>query len=73
MAVYAPSRTSDACALILLTLAPCILARPLQVVPSRVGMAAPAMFIPPVLMARLEQTAFLKARPALGAPIMVSH
>lgn len=42
-----------------------------QVVPSRIGMAAPAMFIPPMIMSRLERTAFLKARPFLGAPIMV--
>jgi hypothetical protein len=45
----------------------------MQVVPSRIGMAAPAMFIPPMIMSRLERTSFLKARPFLGAPIMVSH
>ena len=42
-----------------------------QVVPSRIGMAAPAMFIPPLIMNTLEQTSILRARPALGAPIMV--
>ena len=43
-----------------------------QVIPSRVGMAAPAMFIPPVLMSRLEKsTAFIK-NPWLKAPATVS-
>ncbi|RYG64422.1 hypothetical protein EON64_14035 [archaeon] len=42
-----------------------------QVVPSRVGMAAPAMFVPPLLMARLEKTAAFVRNPWLKAPATV--
>eukprot|EP01039_Chlorochromonas_danica_P004275 gene4275-4695_t len=42
-----------------------------QVVPSRVGMAAPAMFIPPVIMSRLERTATFIKNPWLKAPATV--
>jgi len=42
-----------------------------QVVPSRVGMAAPAMFIPPLIMARLEKTASFIKNPWLKAPVTV--
>jgi tricarboxylate carrier len=42
-----------------------------QVVPSRVGMAAPAMFIPPVVMSRLENTAAFVKNPWLKAPVTV--
>lgn len=42
-----------------------------QVVPSRVGMAAPAMFIPPLIMSRLEKTATLVKNPWLKAPATV--
>lgn len=42
-----------------------------QVVPSRVGMAAPAMFIPPLVMARLERTAAFVKNPWLKAPATV--
>ena len=42
-----------------------------QVVPSRVGMAAPAMFIPPVIMSRLEKTATFIKNPWLKAPFTV--
>jgi sideroflexin-1/3 len=42
-----------------------------QVVPSRVGMAAPAMFIPPVIMNRLERTAMFIKNPWLKAPATV--
>jgi len=43
----------------------------LQVVPSRVGMAAPAMFIPPLVMSRLEKTASFIKNPWLKAPATV--
>jgi len=42
-----------------------------QVVPSRVGMAAPAMFIPPLVMASLEKTATFIKNPWLKAPATV--
>ncbi|XP_038677485.1 sideroflexin-3 [Scyliorhinus canicula] len=43
----------------------------LQVVVSRIGMAIPAMAIPPVIMNALEKRAFLKRFPLLSAPIQV--
>jgi len=42
-----------------------------QVVPSRVGMAAPAMFIPPLIMAKLEKSATFIKNPWLKAPATV--
>uniref|UniRef100_A0A803YQQ4 Sideroflexin-3 n=1 Tax=Meleagris gallopavo TaxID=9103 RepID=A0A803YQQ4_MELGA len=42
-----------------------------QVVVSRIGMAAPAMAIPPVIMNVLEKRAFLKRYPYLNAPLQV--
>lgn len=42
-----------------------------QVVPSRILMAAPAMFIPPVIMSKLEQRPFLRKNPAMNGPTMV--
>lgn len=42
-----------------------------QVVPSRVLMAAPAMFIPPVVMNQLEKGSLLRKHPLLTAPITV--
>lgn len=42
-----------------------------QVVPSRVLMAAPAMFIPPVVMNQLEKGSLLRKFPLLTAPITV--
>lgn len=42
-----------------------------QVVPSRVGMAAPAMFIPPLVMNKLEKTATFIKNPWLKAPATV--
>ncbi|XP_076778596.1 sideroflexin-3 isoform X2 [Arvicanthis niloticus] len=42
-----------------------------QVVISRIGMAIPAMAIPPVIMNTLEKKDFLKRRPWLGAPLQV--
>lgn len=42
-----------------------------QVVPSRVGMAAPAMFIPPVVMSFLEKTQTFVKNPWLKAPATV--
>ncbi|NWS10982.1 SFXN1 protein, partial [Pachyramphus minor] len=42
-----------------------------QVVVSRIGMAAPAMAIPPVIMNMLEKRAFLKRYPYLNAPLQV--
>ncbi|KAI2657665.1 sideroflexin-1-like protein [Labeo rohita] len=42
-----------------------------QVVVSRIGMAVPAMAIPPVIMNALEKKAFLKRFPVLNAPIQV--
>lgn len=42
-----------------------------QVVPSRVGMAAPAMFIPPIIMSRLEKTSAFVKNPWLKAPATI--
>ena len=42
-----------------------------QVVPSRVGMAAPAMFIPPLIMAKLEKSTTFIKNPWLKAPATV--
>lgn len=42
-----------------------------QVVPSRILMAVPAMFIPPVIMNKLEQGPFLRKYPAMNGPSMV--
>ncbi|XP_067092743.1 sideroflexin-3 [Osmerus mordax] len=42
-----------------------------QVVVSRIGMAVPAMAIPPVIMNVLEQRAFMKRFPVLNAPVQV--
>lgn len=42
-----------------------------QVVPSRIGMAVPGMFIPPLVMSRLERTAAYVKNPWLKAPTMV--
>lgn len=42
-----------------------------QVVVSRIGMAAPAMAIPPVIMNILERRAFLKRYPLMNAPLQV--
>jgi hypothetical protein len=42
-----------------------------QVIPSRVGMAAPAMFIPPLIMSRLEKAAVFIKNPWLKAPVTV--
>nr|XP_060622990.1 sideroflexin-3 [Anolis sagrei ordinatus] len=42
-----------------------------QVVVSRIGMAAPAMAIPPVIMNALEKRAFLKRYPMMNAPLQV--
>jgi len=44
----------------------------MQVVPSRIAMAAPAMFIPPVLMARVEKAAFMVKNPWLKAPLTIA-
>ncbi|KAA8583778.1 hypothetical protein FQN60_014986 [Etheostoma spectabile] len=43
----------------------------IQVVVSRIGMAVPAMAIPPVIMNALEKKAFMKRFPVLNAPIQV--
>mmetsp|Transcript_19955 Transcript_19955/g.33391 ORF Transcript_19955/g.33391 Transcript_19955/m.33391 type:complete len:323 (+) Transcript_19955:122-1090(+) len=43
----------------------------MQVIPSRVGMAFPGMFIPPVLMSRLEKTSTFMKNPWLKAPFTV--
>jgi tricarboxylate carrier len=43
-----------------------------QVIPSRIGMAAPAMFIPPVIMNTLEKTSTFVKNPWLKAPTTVS-
>lgn len=43
-----------------------------QVIPSRVGMAAPGMIIPPLIMAKLEKTATFVKNPWLKAPVTVS-
>ena len=42
-----------------------------QVVPSRIGMAVPAMFIPPVVMSQLEKTKTFIKNPWLKAPATV--
>lgn len=42
-----------------------------QVVPSRIGMAIPGMFIPPVIMSRLEKTATFIKNPWIKAPAAV--
>lgn len=42
-----------------------------QVIPSRVGMAAPAMFIPPFLMSVLEKTKTFVKNPWLKAPATI--
>ncbi|KAM6443450.1 sideroflexin-3 isoform 1-T1 [Liasis olivaceus] len=42
-----------------------------QVVISRIGMAAPAMAIPPVIMNALEKRAFLKRYPWMNAPLQI--
>ncbi|XP_066549215.1 sideroflexin-3 [Amia ocellicauda] len=42
-----------------------------QVVVSRIGMAVPAMAIPPVIMNALEKRAFMKRFPVLNAPVQV--
>ncbi|KAJ8416148.1 hypothetical protein AAFF_G00381700 [Aldrovandia affinis] len=43
----------------------------IQVVVSRIGMAVPAMAIPPVIMNALEKKAFMKRFPMLNAPVQV--
>uniref|UniRef100_A0A8P4GSA8 Sidoreflexin n=1 Tax=Dicentrarchus labrax TaxID=13489 RepID=A0A8P4GSA8_DICLA len=43
----------------------------MQVVVSRIGMAVPAMAIPPVIMNALEKRAFMKRFPILNAPVQV--
>ena len=42
-----------------------------QVVPARILMAAPAMFAPPLIMAKLEKTVVLIKNPWLKAPTTV--
>lgn len=42
-----------------------------QVIPSRIGMAAPSMFIPPLVMSRLERTQTFIKNPWLKAPATV--
>ena len=42
-----------------------------QVIPSRILMATPAMFIPPVIMNELEKGALLRRNPVLKAPLTV--
>ncbi|XP_048842626.1 sideroflexin-1-like [Brienomyrus brachyistius] len=42
-----------------------------QVVVSRIGMAMPAMAIPPIIMNVLERKAFMKRYPMLNAPVQV--
>lgn len=42
-----------------------------QVVPSRIGMAAPGLFIPPIIMSRLEKTATFIKNPWLKAPTTI--
>ncbi len=44
----------------------------MQVIPSRVAMAAPGMIIPPLIMSRLERTASFIKNPWLKAPVTVS-
>ena len=43
-----------------------------QVIPSRIGMAVPGMFFPPLIMASLEKTAAYLKNPWLKAPTTVS-
>lgn len=43
----------------------------MQVIPSRVAMAAPGMIIPPLIMSRLERTASFIKNPWLKAPVTV--
>ncbi|XP_019715361.1 sideroflexin-3 isoform X2 [Hippocampus comes] len=43
----------------------------MQVVVSRIGMAVPAMGIPPIIMNALEKRAFMKRFPILNAPMQV--
>jgi len=42
-----------------------------QVIPSRIGMAVPGMFIPPVIMSNLDRTATFIKNPWLKAPVTV--
>ncbi|XP_067934431.1 sideroflexin-1-like isoform X2 [Watersipora subatra] len=42
-----------------------------QVVVSRILMAVPGMFIPPILMAKLEKRSFLRRYPMMSAPLQV--
>lgn len=42
-----------------------------QVVPSRILMAMPAMFVPPIIMDRLDKTKFMRRNPWMAAPITV--
>ncbi|KAF6041347.1 SFXN1 [Bugula neritina] len=42
-----------------------------QVVVSRIGMAAPGMFIPPIIMAKLEKGPFLTKYSKMNAPLQV--
>jgi len=44
----------------------------LQVIPSRIGMAFPAFFIPPMVMSKLEKTAFVIKNPWIKAPITIA-
>jgi hypothetical protein len=44
----------------------------MQVIPSRIGMAFPGMFIPPLIMTKLEKTATFIKNPWLKAPFTVS-
>lgn len=43
----------------------------MQVIPSRIGMAAPGMFIPAVVMGRLEKSATFVKNPWMKAPTTV--
>lgn len=43
----------------------------MQVIPSRVGMAVPGMFFPPIIMSKLEKTAMYIKNPWLKAPTTV--
>ena len=44
----------------------------MQVIPSRIAMSAPAMFVPPVLMSYLEKTKHFVKHPWLKTPVTVS-